>query len=359
MADTYPKFTVAAVQAASVMFDRDRTIDKAVRLIEEAADRHAVIIGFPELFVCGHPANWYSVKDSNPLAKQAVLFKELVKNAVKVPSPATDRLCTAAKKARAYVVIGISELDVLYPGTLYLSQLVISDEGEIMGVHRKMAPTSMEKLVYSNGDGSYLNVYDSRYGKLSAMNCGEHAHDLYKYALLAMGTQIHVASWPSFPANLWSQFQRDSVDFRVRQFAHEGKIFILSSCAVTDQQNIEACCDTEAEKAKLVPGSGGGSAIIGPEGQYLAGPVPEGEAIVTAEISLEDALPGKQVHDVLGNYTRWDVLSLHFNRERLAPFKPPVESNAGLAAQVSELRREIQGLKQAVERIAGEQWVSD
>lgn len=320
MADIYPRFKVAAVQAASVFFDRDKTIDKAVRFIEEAADKGANITGFPELFVSGHPEMWYIAKKSNPLPIQKEAFLMLVKNAVKVPSPATDRLCAAARKAHSYVVIGMSELDSLFPGTLYNSQLLISDTGEVMGVHRKLVPTFVEKLIYSGGDGSHLNAYDTRYGKLSAMVCGEHANSLYKYALLSMGTQIHVAGWPTFPRHIFDQAQRDSVEFRVRQFAHEGKIFIINSCGIADDQNIAFCCNSQDERERIVSGTGGGSSIIGPNGEYLAGPLYEGEGVVIAEISLEDALPGKQIHNVLGHYTRWDVLSLNFNRQRLSPF---------------------------------------
>lgn len=326
MGDTYPRFTVAAVQAASIFYDREKTLDKAIRFIEEAADKGAVIIGFPELFIAGHPDLWYLAKKSNPLTNQGELFKQLVKNGLKVPSPEADRLCKAARRAHAYVVIGMSEVDTLFPGTLYNSQLLISDTGEIIGVHRKMVPTLVEKFVYSRGDGSYLDVYDTPYGKLSAMVCGEHAHSLYKYALLAMGAQIHVAGWPIFPANVFGQAQRDSVDFRVRQFAHEGKIFVINACGIADDQNIEFCCDTQDEKDNIVSG-GGGTSIIGPNGEYLAGPIYEGEEVLTAEISLEEALPGKQTHNVLGHYTRWDVLSLNFNRDRLSPFKNASENS--------------------------------
>ena len=323
MGDTYPTFTVAAVQAASVLFDRDKTVEKAIRCIEEAADKGAVIIGFPEGFIPGFTNVWYHAKDSNPLRRQSSMFRDIVKNGVKIPGPATDYLCAAAKKAHAYVVMGMCEVDRLFPGTVYISQLIISDRGEIAGVHRKLVPTETEKLVFSGGDGSYLNVFDTPYGKLSALNCGEHAHSLYKYALLAMGAQIHVASWPSFPGTIYGTAQLDSIDFRVRQFAHEGKLFLINACSVTDEQNRDACCDTQAERDNIVVGSGGGSAIVGPNGEYLAGPLYEGEGIVTAEICLEDALPGKQMHNVLGHYTRYDVLSLNFNRTRLTPFRSP------------------------------------
>lgn len=351
MGDSYPRFTVAAVQAASVFFDRDKTIEKAIRCIEEAADKGAVIIGFPELFIAGHPGLWYMAKKTNPLPIQGKLFKDLVKNGVKVPSPEVDRLCAAARKAHAYVVIGMSEVDDLFPGTLYMSQLMISDKGEVMGVHRKLVVTNVEKLVYSQGDGSHLNVYDTSYGKLSALQCGEHAMSLSKYALLAMGTQIHVAGWPSFPRNVNGEGQRDSVEFRARQFAHEGKIFVINSCGVTDKQNIDFCCDTQDEKDNIVS-EGGGTSIIGPNGQYLAGPLYEGEAVLTAEISLEDALPGKMKHNVLGHYSRWDVLSLNFNRERLSPFmNESTREKDALSLELQETRERLRELGDKVNEL--------
>ncbi|MFH0913797.1 MAG: carbon-nitrogen hydrolase family protein [Chloroflexota bacterium] len=360
MGDTYPRFKIAAVQAASVFFDREKTVDKAVRFIEEAADKGAVIIGFPELFIPGHPGAWYYAKKSNPLPAQGALFTELVKNSVKIPSPATERLCRAARQAHAYVVTGMSEADALYPGTLYIAQLFISDQGEILGVHRKLVPTNVEKLIYTGGDGSFLNVYDTPYGKISAMNCGEHAHSLYKYALLAMGTQIHIAAWPSFPnwssfpAHLSKEGQQDSIDFRVRQFAHEGKIFVISSCGVTDAQNIAFCCDTQKERESIVENSGGASSIIGSKGEHLAGPLYEGEGVLVAEVSLEEALPGKQMHNVLGHYTRWDVLSLNFNRERMSPFKnapPPDEKSVDFRSELREIRQEIRELREKWDKL--------
>jgi len=350
MGDTYPRFTVAAVQAASVFPDRDKTVGKAVRFIEEAADKGAVIIGLPEVFIPGEPNVWYMCKKTNPLHRHGKMFKEYVRNAVTVPSPATDRLCAAAKKAHAYVVIGMAEQDPLYPGTLYVSQLFISDTGEILGVHRKMVTTDIEKLIFACGDGSYLNVYHTPYGKLSAMNCGEHAHSLFKYAVLAMGTKIHVASWVSFPDKAFNQAQRNSIDFRVRQFAHEGKIFVINSCGITDKQNIDYCCDTQEEKDDILENSGGGSSVIAPNGDYLAGPIHEGECVITAEISLEDTFPGKQLHDVLGHYSRWDIVSLNFNRERLSPFRETTRTQpmTSFSSELNEIRQEIKEIKEKV-----------
>ena len=336
MTDTHPRFTVAAVQASSVIFDRDKTMDKAVRLIEEAADKGAVIIGFPELFIPGHLGMWYTIKKSNPISTHRDLFVELVKNGIKVPSPETDRLCAAAKKAHAYVVMGINEVHPLYSGTIYMAQLFISDEGEIMGVHRKLVATGIEQLHYTKGDGSNFKVYDTRYGKLSSMGCGEHLNSLFKLALLGMGTQIHIAQWPSFG------MYPDPIDFNIRQFAYEGKIFVINTLGVTDKQNVAVYSDSPEEADNFVGTKGGGSAIIGPNGEYLSGPVRDIETIVTAEISLEDALPHKMEINLLGHYTRWDILSLNFNRDKLSLLKD-VSSMGSSPTDLSSDLQEVKG----------------
>jgi len=338
MGDIYPRFTVAAVQASSILFDKDKTMDKAVRLIEEAADKGAVIIGFPELFIPGHLGMWYTSRKSNPMRVERELFVELVKNGVKVPSPETDRLCAAAKKAHAYVVIGINEVDTLYSGNMYMSQLFISDAGELMGVHRKLVATGIEKLHYARGDGSYLNVYDTRYGKISAMCCGENFNSLFKLALLGMGTQIHIAGWGTFSS------YPDPIDFSIRQFAYEGKIFVINSVGITDKHNVEVCSETSEEAESFVGTKGGGSSIIGSNGEYLAGPVRDIETIVTAEISLEDALPHKMQINLFGHYTRWDILSLNFNRDRLSLLKDMTatrSSSTDLSYDLQEVKEKI------------------
>lgn len=319
MGDSYPKFKVAAVQAAPVFMDREATVDKACALIEEAGENGARVIGFPENFISGYPY-WYNTKLDNPLLDQGKFFKELYKNAVEVSSEATSRLCQAARKSRAYLVVGINERDRVSMGTVYNSQLIIDDRGRILGVRRKLAPTLAEKLVYSRGDGSGLKVFKTEYGQLGALICGEHANSLAKFALIAKGETLHVASWPAFPKDLWSPLQNETVLFRVRQHAHEGKLFLISSCGHFSQEMKDKLCSTDAEKARVSLG-GGCSAIIGPRGQYLAGPLYDEEGIIYAEVDLEEIIEGKMHHDLLGHYSRFDVLSLNLNEEKLTPLK--------------------------------------
>ena len=235
-----------------------------------------------------------------------------------------------------------------------MSQLFISDTGEILGVHRKMMATVYERFIYSPGDGSYLRVFDSPYGKLSGLSCGEHNHSLFKYALLAMGAQIHIAGWPPFPEHIFNDVQREATNYRLRQFAKEGQLFVLNCCGITDKQNIEACFDTQEDKDNVVENTGGGTSIISPSGSFLAGPVHEGEAVLTAEISLEDAFFGKTQFNVLGDYGRWDVLSLNFNRENLSPIKNIISSedhSMSLSFELQETKKMLFELNQKLDSL--------
>lgn len=355
MGDSYPKFKVAAVQAASVFMDREATVDKTCGLIEEACENGARVIGFPESFIPGHPY-WYATKLSNPLLEQGKFYKELYKNAVEVPSEATSKLCRAARENRAYLVVGITEKDPISMGTLYNSQLFIDNRGRIMGVRRKLVPTEWEKLVFGRGDGSGLSVYDTDYGQLGALICGEHANSLAKFALIAKGERLHVASWPAFPKELWSPLQNETVLFRVRQHAHEGKLFVISSCSHFSQEMIEMLCATDEEKARVLTG-GGCSAIIGPRGQYLAGPLFDEEGIIYADIDLEEIIEAKMQHDLLGHYSRFDVLSLNLNEEKLTPlraYRGPGgwQRDEDMASAIEELRTRLSQLDDKLEQLA-------
>lgn len=162
MEDSYPRFRLAAIQAASILFDREQTTDKAVRLIEKAGQDGAAIIGFPECFIPGHPGAWFGAKKSNPLPRAGELFTKIVKNGVKIPSPTTDRICAAAKKAHAYVVMGLSELDNLYAGTLYESQIVISDVQEVGKMTSRKTAISVEAPLFEEIDAAAEEMQVSR-----------------------------------------------------------------------------------------------------------------------------------------------------------------------------------------------------
>src|SRR5699024_6602845 len=186
----------AAVQAAPIFLDRDATIDKAVSLIKEAGRHKADIVAFPETWVPCYPLWIFGATNWDDLSSKRA-HARLLNNAVEVPSPATAKLCSAARETHTTVVIGINERNTQYStGTLYNSLLYISNEGQIIGVHRKLMPTHAERLVWGQGDGSGLQVYDTPAGRVGGAICWEHWMPLARFAMHAKGEQIHVAAWP-------------------------------------------------------------------------------------------------------------------------------------------------------------------
>lgn len=297
MPDEFPRFTVAAVQAAPVFLDREATVDKACHLIEQAGHEGARLIVFPETWVPTYP--FWDMRHPDA-------WLELYRNAVEVPSPSTARLAAAARKAGAYVVIGVNERDAQTKGTLYNSLLYFDPEGTLMGVHRKLMPSVTERLIWGMGDGSGLHVFDTRLGRLGGLICWEHEMTLVKYAMYARGEQVHASVWPA-----WST-QRDHIQFGTRQYAYEGKCFVVVACGLLQAEVIP-----ESWRGGIPPSgqiADGGSAIIAPDGSYIAGPVYEEETIVYGEIDLAQVALAKRLVDVAGHYSRPDVVRLLFDQ---------------------------------------------
>lgn len=302
MATDYVEFTLAAVQAAPILFDRDACTDKACRLIEQAADKGATLAAFGEVWLGGYPF-WTFTTPGEKWWKAAA---EYLANAVEIPSPTTDRLCTAAKRAGIDLAIGVVELDSATRGTVYCTLLFIGREGKILGRHRKLKPTCVERTIWGEGDAAGLHPHERPYGRISGLNCWEHNMVLPGYALMAQGTQIHVATWPGRepPAPpggvpLWPRQLLLS-----RAFASQAGCYVI---AVGGMRRAE---DTPERYRDLsVFHHSGDSYIIDPRGEVIAGPA-EGETILTARGSLEAVLKAKAVCDVGGHYSRPDVFQL-------------------------------------------------
>ncbi len=185
----YTQFKLAAVQADPVYFDREASTEKACHLIQEAGARGATLAAFGESWLPGYPFFvWGSATQS--------MAAEYLANAVEIPSATTDRVCEVARQAAIDVVIGVAERDAETQGTVYCTLLFIGSDGTILGRHRKLKPTNRERTVWGEGDGSSLTVYDRPYARISGLNCWEHNMVLPGYALMAQGTQVHIAAWP-------------------------------------------------------------------------------------------------------------------------------------------------------------------
>ena len=298
---------VAAVQHAPVFLDRDATIEKGVALIAEAAANGARLAVFSETWVPCYPAWIFGAAEwESDFAKRA--YARLLANSVEVPSPATDRICEAAREHGIHVVMGINELDARFSGgTIYNSLLYVSDEGELLGVHRKIMPTHAERILWGQGDGSTLHVFDTSIGRLGGLICWEHWMPLARFAMHAKGEQIHVAVWPEVP---------EIHHLASRHYAFEGRCYVVCVGQFLTASMIppEFRRAAEAGNEGLSEAEGvilpGGSGIIGPDGSWVAGPAGDEETIVYGDCDL-DRIGGEfQALDAAGHYNRPDIFQL-------------------------------------------------
>jgi predicted amidohydrolase len=292
------KFTAAAVQAAPVFLNKAETIGKIASLIEEAAGQGASLIVFPEAIVPCYP---YWPKDIGTAeGRKLVLdaYIELHKNSVDIPGSDTQKLCEAAKKAGAYVVIGVNERD---GGTLYNTILYIDKQGGILGKHRKLMSIDSEKCIWGNGGAEDLNVFDTEVGKVGGFFCYEHHMTLAKYAMFMKGEQIHAGLWAGHG------FVKPTMDFASREYAFEGQVFVIASSGHITEDMIP---DSFPLKKHTMWDYPGGTGIISPRGEYIAGPVYGKEDIVYADIDLDMIIRSKAVIDGVGHFSRPDILTL-------------------------------------------------
>src|SRR5579872_752111 len=312
MGDTYETVKVAAVQAASVFLDRAGSTAKACSLIGEAGRNSARVIGFPEGFIPAHPVWYHHHVATGAIANR--LSVELFKNAVEIPGPETAALCAAARGVGAYVVMGVCEKLPNTIGTLFNTQLYIGPDGELIRKHQKIMPTVGERLVHMGGYGDTFGAFQSEFGPMSGLICGENSNPLAVFSLIAEGTRIHVMSWPNhFPTSGDPLRNRVAIDSQA--FAQMSKASVISACGTVDERMIEILkCAPEGEKFLRDPNCCGGSLIVDPMSRIIAGPMGPEEGILYAECNLDLAIQMKLRHDFAGHYNRPDIFQLNINR---------------------------------------------
>lgn len=310
-----PKFKAAAVQAAPVFLDTDATVDKVCALVAEAAANGARLVAFPEVFVAGYPY-WSWVM--NPVEGSA-WFERLARSAIEIPGPEIRRIAQAARRHRIHVVVGVNERSPCGVGTLWNTLVTIGEDGRLLGRHRKLVPTWAEKLTWAPGDASALRVHDTPIGKLGALACGENTNTLARFALLAQGELVHVASYIALPVAPADYDMAEAIRLRAAAHSFEGKLFTVVSCSTITPKIVDAVSASHPEaRALLERRNSAFSGVIGPDGRVIGEPLIDAEGIVYAEIDLARCIQPRQMHDITGHYNRFDVFDLRVNRRPLA-----------------------------------------
>ena len=312
MGDVYGVVKVAAVQAASVFLDREGSTEKACRLIGEAGRNGARVIAFPEGFIPAHPVWYHHHSATGAVANKLAI--ELFKNSVEIPGPEIDALAAAARDANAYVVVGVCEKIPNTIGTMFNTQVYLGPDGSLIGKHQKIMPTVGERLVHMGGFGDTFGAFQTEFGPMSALICGENSNPLAVFALTAEGTRIHVMSWPNhFPTSGDPLRNRVAIDSQA--FAQMSKAFVISACGTVDERMIRMLEPSpEAERFLRDPDCAGGSVVVAPNSRIIAGPMHAEEGILYADCNLDIGIQMKLRHDFAGHYNRPDIFHLHINR---------------------------------------------
>ena len=301
-------FIAAVVQNAPVVFDSAATLGKIDTLTADAAKTGAKLVVFPEAFVSAYPKGLdFGARVGSRSPEGRDTFRRYFDSAIDVPGPATDALGKTAKTNGVYLVLGVIEREI---GTLYCTALFFAPDGSLLGKHRKLMPTAMERIVWGYGDGSTMPVFETPIGKLGAVICWENYMPLLRMAMYAKGIQLYCAPTAD---------DRDTWISTMQHVALEGRCFVFSACQYLRRSD----CPTEYAAIQGDDPSTvlmrGGSTIVGPLGQILAGPVYNENAILTAEIDLGEIARSKYDLDVVGHYARPDVFQLRVNEKATPP----------------------------------------
>jgi nitrilase len=294
--------TVACVQAQPVVLDLAQTLDKLEVLAAEAARAGAELVAFPETFVSVYPSSRWAKAFAgwaNDGAKET--FARIAQSSVAVGRPSEQRLAAAARELGVWLVTGVNEVDPERPGTIYNSLLYHAPDGTLALHHRKLVPTNHERLVWGQGDGRGLHAVETGFGRVGGLICWENYMPLARFALYESGVEIYVASTAD---------DGDAWQSTLIHLARESRTFVISPC---HYQVSDAYPDDFPLRAEL-DGVGtlgrGGSAILAPDGSYLAGPLYDEEGILYAELDPSRLLAERQRFDPAGHYHRPDVLRL-------------------------------------------------
>jgi nitrilase len=311
---------VACVQVEPAILDREATLDRLEQVAAEAAGNGAELVVFPETFVPVYPSSrWAKALAGwqNEGAKR--VFAQIAQNSIAVGSPSELRIGAAAQELGVWLVTGVNEVEPERPGTIYNSLLYHSPEGELVLHHRKLVPTNHERLVWGQGDGRGLHAVETGFGRIGGLICWENYMPLARFALYESGVEIYIASTAD---------DGDAWQATLVHIARESRAYVVSPSHIQRASSYP----TDFPLASEIEGVGllgrGGSAILAPDGSYLAGPLYDEEDILYAELDPSALLAERQRFDPVGHYNRPDVLQLTVRGDDATPSTRPSARSA-------------------------------
>jgi nitrilase len=304
----------AVIQAGAIPLDSKACIEKASHLISQAAKGGAKLMVFPEAFVGGYPKGLsYGLVIGARDAPGREEFRLYLDAAIEVPGPESLRLGEAAADHHCYLVIGVIERE---HSTCYCSVLFFAPDGRLVGKHRKVMPTALERIIWGFGDGSTLTVIDSPYGRIGAVICWENYMPMLRMAMYSKNVELYCAPTAD---------DRETWLPTMRHIALEGRCFVLTACQILHRKDLPASLRVSLGDSPDALLMRGGSAIVDPFGKVLAGPVFDTESILFAELDLEDIGRSRFDFDVVGHYSRPDIFQLIVNETPTSPVTTQTE----------------------------------
>jgi nitrilase len=344
------RFKVAAVQASPVVgnaphwFDVTATLDKATIIIAEAARNGALLVVFPETWLPCYPYWGFDYSDRTTYRD---LWAAYLENSIEVPGKETEILCKVAKDNSVFIAMGINECDKKYQGRMYNSIIYVSPLGELLGTHRKICNTHVERLFHTAGDGgdNLKTVYKTGLGHLGGTICGEHSQLELMYNWIMQGIQLHCSLWPGLLST------RTETDISSRAFCLAAHAFGIISATYFKESDLPQ--NFYKNSYFNIRGSFcGGSGIVSPFGTYISGPVYDEETIIYGDVDLSDANKARFAVNLTGAYSRWDLFTLQTRQEAYEPItKMNNESelaDSNILSHITELEARISSLEQHV-----------
>jgi nitrilase len=310
---TTSPYRVAVVQHPPVALNRQKTLERGVELLEEAAGGGARLVSFPETWVPGYPEWVWRLRPGDDYTLSGNIHRRLLENAVDLKAGQLKPIQSAARRLKVTVSIGVHERDGEFSrGTMYNSVVLVGPDGEVLNRHRKLMPTNPERMVWGTGDATGLRVTDTPSGRVGALICWENYMPLARFAIFAQGCEIYIAP-------TWDE--GDTWLATMRHIALEGRCWVLGNGSSMRGKDIPR---DFPDRSRLFPDleawfNPGDSVIVDPSGKVVAGPLHEKHGILYADCDPARASAAKRTLDVAGHYGRPDIFRLEVNREARAP----------------------------------------